>query len=569
VVTDNGSEFDGAFAVLLKDCHIDHCRSSPAHPQANGQAEKAVGIIKKAITKTCIAKQEVHNWDREVAWAVLGYRCSKQRSTGLSPYEMLYARAPVIPSALQESFAQPIDLDNAEAAVNDLLLRQRLVAEMTPMALQNLSIAQHRDQLRYNKVRAHDYKPQQHTFKQGQYVYVQQLQRQSGLQPRAQPVIYKVAEVRDSGVLLLQGKCGRMMSMHSSHCSPCHLPDIDGTIDPRLAENVEDAVCEVCGTDDNSDVLLLCDVCTQAFHIYCLLPPLDAVPSAEHWLCPICLSEGYTVADVQRRETERQHLQELEALPNLFPDRAMRSRDEAAEALHGRLILKPFIVTPTSKQERLFWGRLHYRGPTLRPTYFLVMYQDGDSETMTMRQAKKWLQPAGTQLPRGITIPDLEQAVAAAAATSAGDMQELAPYNPDGRYPATIVPQDDMAILIALLQVSAAQHLADPITNGQQWRHLAAIKSKPYLDIQEEPALAALYCIAPAFLHTYRAIQAGMQHRPALLVCYVASLVLPAAVDRLVRAGRCMRSAACFRANHGWWLLFASPPMDINEWLMN
>jgi site-specific DNA-cytosine methylase/transposase-like protein len=566
VVTDNGSEFDGAFAMLLRDSHVDHCRSSPAHPQANGQAEKAVGIIKRAITKTCTAKQQLHNWDREVGWAVMGYRCSKQRSTGLSPYEMLYARAPVIPSALQESFAEPIDLDNDDAAVRDLLLRQRLVAEMTPMALQNLSIAQHRDQLRYAKVRAPDYKPRQHTFKPGQYAYVQQLQRQSGLQPRAQPVIYRVAEVRDSGVLLLQGKCGRTTAAHVSHCSPCHLPDIDGSIDPRLAENVEEAVCEVCGTDDNPAVLLLCDVCTQAFHIYCLQPPLDSIPSAEHWLCPVCMSEGYTVADAQRRETERQQLQELEELPNLFPDRAMRGRDEAAAALHGRLICKPFLVPVTLLQE-LFWGRLHYRGPTLRPTYFLVMYQDGDSETMTMRQAKKWLQPAGTQLPSGVVIPDLGQVVAAAASVSAGEMQELVSYSPDGRYPAVNVPDDDLAILSLHLQISAAQHVADPITNGQQWRRLAASKHKPYIKSRDEPALAALYCICPTFLHTYRAIQAGMQHRPALLVCYVASVVMPAAVDRLVRAGRCLRSAACFRANHGWWLLFASPPMDIDEWL--
>jgi hypothetical protein len=565
VVTDNGSEFDGAFAVLLRDCNIDHCRSSPAHPQANGQAEKAVGIIKKAITKTCTAKQQVHDWDREVGWSVMGYRCSKQRSTGLSPYEMLYARAPVIPSALQECFAEPIDCDNPDAAVKDLLLRHRRVAEMTPMALQNLSIAQHRDQLRYSKVRAPDYKPRQHTFGIGDFVYVQQLQRQSGLQPRAQPVIYRVAEVRDSGVLLLQGKCGRTTAVHMSHCSPCHLPNIDGSVDPRLAEKVEDAVCEVCGTDDNAGVLLLCDVCTQAFHIYCLQPPLDAVPTTEHWLCPVCLSDGYTAADAQRRETERQQLQELEQLPNLYPDKAMRARDEAAAALHGRLICKPFI-DPSTCQQELFWGRLQYRGPTLRPAYFLVTYQDGDSETMTMHQARKWLQHEGAQPTNGILIPEAEQVVAAAAAISADGMQELAGFNPAGRYPAATVPPEDMATLSQLLQISAAQEISDPITHSPQWHLLATWKRKCYTPCADQPS-ASVWCICPKIIYTFQAIQAGLQRRPALLVCYVASLVLPAAVDRIVRAGRRDGTAAFFRAPQGWWLLFCNPPFAINFWL--
>jgi transposase-like protein len=565
VVTDNGKEFEGAFADLLRQCHIDHCRSSPAHPQANGQAEKAVGIIKKAITKTCTAKQQLHDWDKEVGWAVMGYRCSKQRSTGLTPYEMLYARAPVIPSALQETFSEPIDFDDADAAIKDLLLRQRRVAEMTPMALQNLSIAQHRDQLRYAKVRAPDFKPRQHTFTVGQFVYVQQLQRQSGLQPRAQPVIYRVAEIRDSGVLLLQGKCGRSTTVHMSHCAPCHLPGIDGAIDPRLAENVEDTMCEVCGTDDHAEVLLLCDICAQGYHVYCLQPPLDAVPSDPYWLCPVCVSEGYTTADAERRETERQQLQELEQLPNLFPDRAMRNRDEAAAALHGRYILKPF-VNPTTHQREIFWGKLHYRGPTMRPIYFLVMYQDGDSETMTMRQAKKWLQPADTQLPAGIVIPHMDQTTAAATVGFAGMLQELASLDSEGCCPSIQVPAEDLAIMGKILQCTVAQALADPITKSPQWQTLASLKQKCFTLSQNHPT-SSVWCICPKLVYTFRAIQAGLQHRPALLVCYVASLVLPTAVDLLVRAGRVDGVAASFRTYHGWWLLFTNPPLHIGLWL--
>jgi hypothetical protein len=48
VVSDNGTEFEGAFAQLLLDAMIDHQHTSPQHPVANGQAEKAVHIVKAA-----------------------------------------------------------------------------------------------------------------------------------------------------------------------------------------------------------------------------------------------------------------------------------------------------------------------------------------------------------------------------------------------------------------------------------------------------------------------------------------------------------------------------------------
>ena len=232
---------------------------------------------------------------------VLGYNCSPQQSTGISPYELMYARAPVISPAVQESLSKPLNYDDPEGASADLLARKKKVAEMTPMALQNLAIAQHCDQLRYLKVRAPNYTPKQHHFQPGQFVYVQLLQRYSTLQPRAQPVIYQVLEVRDSGVLKLQGKCGRTIDVHMSHLAPCHLLGIDPSIDPRLVEDIDSVQCEVCGSDENAAVLIICDICVQGYHTYCLHPPLDEVLAEDYWLCPTCIKEGYTPEDAANR----------------------------------------------------------------------------------------------------------------------------------------------------------------------------------------------------------------------------------------------------------------------------
>ncbi len=361
VVSDNGTEFAGDFAQLLSDSMIDHSHVSSDHPQANGQAEKAVHVVKRALTKLSAAKHNTSNWDADVAWLTLGYCCSTQSSTGISPYEMLYAREPIIPPAVSEAFSKSIDYDSVDEAVQDLLLRKQKVSQMTPMALQNMAIAQHRDQLRYLRVRAADYQPKQQHFHVGQYVYVQQLQRYSTLQPRAQPVVYRVLHIKESGVLTLQGKCGSTIEVHMSHCAPCNLLHIDGTIDPLLLEDVEAIMCEVCGTDDHSDVLLLCDICSSGYHTYCLQPPLDQVPDEDYWLCPTCVKEGYTLEEAARRATDRATLQEKAERAVLFPNAAMKRRDEAAQALDGYLIKQPF-KDPTTKRRRLFWGKLHFRG---------------------------------------------------------------------------------------------------------------------------------------------------------------------------------------------------------------
>lgn len=35
--------------------------------------------------------------------------------------------------------------------------------------------------------------------------------------------------------------------------------------------------------------MLLCDKCNAGFHIFCLEPPLEAIPDGE-WFCPTCSS---------------------------------------------------------------------------------------------------------------------------------------------------------------------------------------------------------------------------------------------------------------------------------------
>ena len=48
--------------------------------------------------------------------------------------------------------------------------------------------------------------------------------------------------------------------------------------------------CEACGRGDDESRLLLCDSCDDAYHTYCLLPPLAEVPKGE-WRCHKCIAK--------------------------------------------------------------------------------------------------------------------------------------------------------------------------------------------------------------------------------------------------------------------------------------
>lgn len=49
-------------------------------------------------------------------------------------------------------------------------------------------------------------------------------------------------------------------------------------------------ICEGCGKPHDEGRLILCDECDISYHIYCLDPPLDAVPKGT-WKCKWSVAE--------------------------------------------------------------------------------------------------------------------------------------------------------------------------------------------------------------------------------------------------------------------------------------
>ena len=55
-------------------------------------------------------------------------------------------------------------------------------------------------------------------------------------------------------------------------------------------------ICHMCNRGDGDEYMLLCDGCDDAFHTYCLIPPLSEVPKGD-WRCPKCVKQVRILID--------------------------------------------------------------------------------------------------------------------------------------------------------------------------------------------------------------------------------------------------------------------------------
>jgi hypothetical protein len=137
------------------------------------------------------------------------------------------------------------------------------------MAMENLSIAQHRDTLRYAHTRGGSYKLKVRQFDVGDFVYLHR-QPNDTLDTSSGRIILRIKAIRPLSVLELQGANGRTIWDHSKNCAPCHLPNLDPTVIMSTWIPSLDYPCQVCQRTNNADHMLLCDNCNGGYHLFCL-----------------------------------------------------------------------------------------------------------------------------------------------------------------------------------------------------------------------------------------------------------------------------------------------------------
>jgi transposase InsO family protein len=100
VIADNGSQFtSGAFQRYCEDLGIQICYASIAHPESNGQVERAnAEILKGPKTRTYDGfKKHGKKWIDELPCALWGNRTSPSRAMRETPFFMVYGAEAVLP----------------------------------------------------------------------------------------------------------------------------------------------------------------------------------------------------------------------------------------------------------------------------------------------------------------------------------------------------------------------------------------------------------------------------------------------------------------------------------------
>ena len=100
IVTDQGSQFTSKLMKELTEKYgIKHCKSSPYHPQANGQVESTNKVLEATLTKTI---QLYHkDWADRLPEALWAYRITWRNTTGHTPYELVYGKQVLLPIEFQ------------------------------------------------------------------------------------------------------------------------------------------------------------------------------------------------------------------------------------------------------------------------------------------------------------------------------------------------------------------------------------------------------------------------------------------------------------------------------------
>lgn len=392
VTSDNGQEFvGGEFAELLREACIDHRTTSRNHPQANGQVERVVQTVKESLKRLTVDAEEHRDWDVLLMWVVLGYRCSKQASSGMSPFEVVYGTEPQLAIGHGGAFAdelvyEGVEEDDArratEATAVSLLKRAVAMKKMVATIDSNLKVAQHRDSLRYAQLRDGTYWRKLRKFEVGDFVYVARAHAK-GLEAKVMRTVLRVKEARSEDVFVLEGRDGATIVEQAVNMAPCHLPDLDGTVDGTLLKAAWR--CQGCNGDREHSKMIVCDGCGKAWHIWCVTPPLKVVPQTT-WVCEACSMLGYQPS------------------PSTFGDGAYRPpptvtarlRDERGLALHGRRVMKEFDVGPGVKEQHE--GTVLFEATAHPPYRFRIRYDDGDEETMYEAEVRKYLLPSSGEV---------------------------------------------------------------------------------------------------------------------------------------------------------------------------
>ena len=93
LLTDQGSNFTSQLLQeVCRIANISKLRTSPHHPEGNGQVERFNRTLYKMLAK--LPKEQKQDWDQHLARLVSAYNRTRHATTGYSPFFLFYGRRP-------------------------------------------------------------------------------------------------------------------------------------------------------------------------------------------------------------------------------------------------------------------------------------------------------------------------------------------------------------------------------------------------------------------------------------------------------------------------------------------
>jgi transposase InsO family protein len=104
IITDNGSQFTGRrFLVFYDKYHIRVDWAAVAHPQTNGQVERANGMILQGLKPRIFDRlnKSGRRWLQELPVVVWSLRTTPSRAMGFTPFFLVYGAEAILPMDLE------------------------------------------------------------------------------------------------------------------------------------------------------------------------------------------------------------------------------------------------------------------------------------------------------------------------------------------------------------------------------------------------------------------------------------------------------------------------------------
>jgi hypothetical protein len=147
----------------MREHNICHRKSTPYHPQANGQVEVTNKDLENILTKTMSMNKKY--WSKKLTEATWAYNITWKTTTGITPFELVYGKKAMFPIEFKyHTLRTTTELDmKLQSTQKEILSQLNALYEYMMQALFNTEVVQqqrkdwHDKKIKYKKFKEGDW----------------------------------------------------------------------------------------------------------------------------------------------------------------------------------------------------------------------------------------------------------------------------------------------------------------------------------------------------------------------------------------------------------------------------